>query len=201
MKRILAVITALCIVVLTGCAGGSVSGSAAGSTAAGSGLEKVIKDLEIGEAVSADDDKMGMHITNVSLDKDGDIYIEWDFDNDAMTSNLTVAWTRMTLVDPDDINHTYQVFTRGEDNKISMSFKEGDSINRLNYLHIIRENFETESGMYLLYFDGAGEDAPEELRTVPEVFLIIEDESGPHAYETTPRYAPEALIEAVRTQN
>ena len=73
-------------------------------------------------------------------------------------------------------------------------------LNRLNYLHIIRADFETESGMYLLYFDGAGEEAPEEFRTVPQVFLIVEEEGGPHAYETTPRYAPEALIEAVRAQ-
>ncbi len=196
MKKILAIVTTLCIVILAGCSGGGASGS----EPALSGPEKVIQDLGIGETVSADDDKMGMHITDVSLDKDGDIYIQWDFDNENMKSNLTVAWTKMTLVDPDDINRTYQVFTRTEDDKITMHFKEGDSLNWLNYLHIIRADFETESGMYLLYFDGAGEEASEEFRAVPQVFLIVEDEDGPHAYETTPRYAPEALIEAVRAQ-
>ncbi len=195
MKRILAMITAFCIAVLSGCAGGGAPGAAL------SGPEKVIQDLGIGGTVSADDDKMGMHLTSVSLDEDGDIYIQWDFDNEKMASNLTYAWSRITLVDPDDIHHTYQAFTRGEDNTISMSFKAGDVINHMNYLHIIRTDFETGSGMYLLYFDGSGDDAPEELTTVPEVFLIIEDEDGPRAYETTPRYASEFLIDAVRSQD
>lgn len=161
-------------------------------------MKAVIDKLGIGGPVEDKDNAMGMHLTTVKLDDDGDIYVQWDFDNEAMRSNLMIAWSKVTLVDPDDIHNTYQVFTRTEEDKISIPLKAGDMINVLDFVHIIRNDFETESDVYILYFDGSEGWAPDEVYTAPQVFIIGEGENGPEAYETTPRYAPEDMITAVR---
>ena len=150
----------------------------------------------IGDAVADSDNLMGISLKDVHLDADGDVYIQWHFANDLMGSNLTYAFTRMRFIDPADLTALYTAFKINEDKKVRMTFKKGDIINILDYVHLNHEEFSPKSGVIFMYFDGSGEGAPKELFTKPLVFTLYVGNDGPHAVETAPRYAPEAIISA-----
>lgn len=150
----------------------------------------------IGDPVAQKDNLMGISLKNVCHDKDGDVYIQWNFDNQKMHSNLTYAFTQMRFFDPANLAAPYSAFKIGEDRKLILTFKVGDSLNILDFVHLNHKEFSPASGVIFMYFNGSGDGAPEELYTSPLVFTIYVDEQGPHAVETTPRYAPEAMIAA-----
>lgn len=156
----------------------------------------LMAEVGIGDPVSDSDNLMGISLKEVRLDSDGDVYIQWAFANEIMRSNLTYAFAQMRFFDPADLSAPYAAFTINEDNTLGLTFKEGDMINVLDFVHLNHEEFSPESGVILMYFNGSGEGAPEELHTAPLVFVIYMDDDGPHAVETAPRYAPEAMIAA-----
>ena len=150
----------------------------------------------IGDAVADSDNLMGISLKDVRYDADGDVYIQWQFANEIMRSNLTYAYTQMRFFDPAALAAPYSAFKINEDNTLDLSFKAGDSISSLDYVHLNHNEFSPPSGVIFMYFNGSGEGAPEELFTSPLVFTIFVGDDGPHAVETTPRYAPEAMIAA-----
>lgn len=156
----------------------------------------LITECGIGEAVADSDNLMGISLKDVRFDADGDVYIQWQFANEIMRSNLTYAYTQIRFFDPGDIATPYSAFKINADNTLKLTFKAGDSINILDFVHLNREEFSPESGVIIMYFNGSGEGAPEELFTSPLVFTIFVGDDGPRAVETTPRYAPEAMIAA-----
>ena len=150
----------------------------------------------VGDPVSDSDNLMGMHLKEVRYDSDGDVFIQWQFENEMMRSNLTYAFIQMRFFDPADLSAPYSAFKINEDNTLGLTFKEGDMINILDFVHLNHEEFSPESGVIFMYFNGAGEGAPEQLFTRPLAFTLYVDDDGPHAVEMTPRYAPEAMIAA-----
>jgi len=150
----------------------------------------------IGDAVADSDNLMGIGLKDVCFDVDGDVYIQWQFANEIMRSNLTYAYTQMRFFGPADLATPYSAFKINADNTLNLTFKSGDSISFLDFVHLNREEFSPESGVIFMYFNGSGEGAPEELFTSPLVFTIYVGDDGPRAVETTPRYAPEAMIAA-----
>ena len=149
----------------------------------------------IGEVVSDADNLMGMRLEEVRYDGDGDVYVHWSFENEIMRRNLTYALTQMRYFDPDDLSAPYAPFVINDDNTLSVDLKEGDMINILDFAHLNHEEFSPESGVIFMYFNGSGEGAPEQLYTVPLAYVIYIDDDGPHALDTAPRYAPQALID------
>ena len=156
----------------------------------------LMEECGIGDAVADSDNLMGMSLKEVRFDKDNDVYVQWQFDNEMMRSNLGYAFTQMRFFDPADLSAPYAAFTINEDNTVNLTFKEGDMINVLDFAHLNHEEFSPESGVIFMYFNGAGEGAPEQLFTRPLAFTLYVDDDGPHAVEMTPRYAPEAMIAA-----
>lgn len=150
----------------------------------------------IGDPVAQKDNLMDISLQNVHYDKDGDVYIQWNFANKKMRSNLTYAFTQMRFFDPANLAAPYSAFKVSNNNKLNLTFKEGDIINILDFVHLNQKEFSPASGVIFMYFNGSGKDAPKELYTSPLVFTIYVDNDGPHAVETTPRYAPEAMIAA-----
>jgi len=150
----------------------------------------------IGDTVADSDNLMGISLSDVRFDDDGDVYIEWQFSNTIMNKNMTYAYIQMRFFDPSDLATPYHAFKINADKTLSLNFKAGDSISYLNYVHLNHEEFSPASGVIFMYFNGSGESAPEELFTSPLVFTIYVGDDGPHAVETTPRYAPETLIAA-----
>ena len=150
----------------------------------------------IGDAVADSDNLMGISLKDVRYDADGDVYIQWQFANEIMRSNLTYAYTQIRFFGPTDLAKPYSAFKINADNTLNLTFKAGDSISFLDFVHLNREEFSPDSGVIFMYFNGSGEGAPEELFTSPLVFTIFVGDDGPHAVETTPRYAPEAMIAA-----
>lgn len=151
---------------------------------------------EIVKAVSDADNLMGMRLEEVSYDSDGDVYVHWSFANEIMRNNLTYAFAQMRYFDPDDLSTPYAPFTINEDNTLGLTFKPGDAVNILDFAHLNHEEFSPESGVIFMYFNGSGEGAPEQLYTVPLVYVIYLDDDGPHAVDTAPYYAPQAMISA-----
>lgn len=156
----------------------------------------LIAECGIGDTVAQKDNLMGISLKDVRYDKDGDVYIQWNFANEIMRNNLTYAFTQMRFFDPANLAVPYSAFKVSEDKKLSLTFKEGDFINILNFVHLNQEEFSPASGVLFMYFNGSGEGAPKELYTSPLVFTIYVDNDGPHAVETTPRYAPKKMITA-----
>lgn len=150
----------------------------------------------IGEPVPEKDNLMGMSLKEVRYDNDGDVYVQWHFENEMMRSNLAYAFVQMRYFDPADLSAPYSPFKINDDNTLNLTFKEGDMINVLDFAHLNHEEFSPESGVIFMYFNGSGEGAPEQLYTVPLAYVLYVDEDGPHALDTAPRYAPEALINA-----
>lgn len=150
----------------------------------------------IGVPVAEGDNLMGISLKDVRYDNDGDVYIQWAFTNEIMRKNLTYAFIQMRFFDPADLAAPYSAFKISENNKLNLTFKEGDSINILDFAHLSKDEFNPESGVIFMYFNGSGEGAPEELFTRPLVFAVYVGDDGPHAVETTPRYAPETIISA-----
>ena len=150
----------------------------------------------IGDVVADNDNLMGVSLKDVHLDADGDIFIQWQFANEIMRSNLTYAYTQMRFFDPAALAAPYSAFKINEDNTLDLSFKAGDSISSLDYVHLNHNEFSPTSGVIFMYFNGSGEGAPKELFTSPLVFTLYVSNDGPLAVETTPRYAPEAMIAA-----
>lgn len=150
----------------------------------------------VGDPVAESDNLMGMSLREVRFDADGDVYIQWAFANETMRNNLTYAFTQMRFFDPADLAAPYSAFKINEDNTLGLTFKEGDMINILDFVHLNHEEFSPESGVIFMYFNGSGEGAPEQLYTSPLVFALYVDDDGPHAVETAPHYAPEAMIAA-----
>ena len=150
----------------------------------------------IGEPVPENDNLMGMSLKEVRYDNDGDVYVQWHFENEMMRSNLAYAFVQMRYFDPADLSAPYSPFKINDDNTLNLTFKEGDMINVLDFAHLNHEEFSPESGVIFMYFNGSGEGAPEQVYTVPLVYVLYIDGDGPHALETTPRYAPEAMISA-----
>ncbi len=156
----------------------------------------LISKAGIGDIVTDSDNLMGIHLEEVRFDDDGDVYIQWAFTNDIMRSNKPYAFTQIRFFDPDDLSVHYAAFKLNDDNTFSMNFKAGDEIGSYDFVHLNHEEFNPESGVIFMYFNGSGEDAPEEIYTVPLVFTIYTGSDGPHAVEDTPRYAPEEMIKA-----
>ena len=102
---------------------------------------------------------------------------------------------KICFFDPADLASLYTVYTPNEDGTVSLSWKAGDFIGVYDFVHVIKNDFNPESGVFFMYFNGSGDGAPEEFYTVPQVFTIYIDEDGPHAVENTPRLAPEAMNE------
>ena len=150
----------------------------------------------IGDAVADSDNLMGISLKDVRFDVDGDVYIQWQFANEIMRSNLTYAYTQIRFFGSADLATPYSAYKINADNTLNLIFKAGDSISFLDFVHLNREEFSPDSGVFFMYFNGSGEGAPEELFTSPLVFTIFVGDDGPHAVETTPRYAPEAMIAA-----
>lgn len=160
----------------------------------------LMTECEIGEPVAEKDNLMGISLKNVTYDKDGDVYVQWAFSNENMQNNLLLAFTKMRYFDPADLTAPFAPFTIKDGKTVSMTFKEGDAINIVDFAHLDHEQFNPESGVIFFYFNGSGEGAPEQLYTCPLVFTIFIDEEGPHAVETEPRYAPETMITAFNQQ-
>ena len=154
----------------------------------------------IGDAVSDSDNLMGISLTDVRYDADNDVYIQWNFSNDIMRSNLTYAYIQMRFFDPADLSVDHTAFTINEDNTLGLTFKEGDMVNILDFVHLSKDELNPESGVIFMYFNGSGEGAPEEFYTAPLTFTVYIDDDGPHAVETTPRYAPQAMIDAFNAE-
>lgn len=150
----------------------------------------------IGETVADSDNLMGISIKDVHLDVDGDVYIQWQFANEIMKNNLVIAYIQMRFFDPDALTLPYTAFTINADKTLGINFKADDSISFLDYVHLNHEVFNPKSGVIFMYFNGSGESAPKEFFTRPLVFTFYVDSNGPHAVETTPRYAPETMISA-----
>lgn len=150
----------------------------------------------IGDAVTDSDNLMGISLKEVRYDADNDVYIQWAFSNDIMRSNLTYAFIQMRFFDPADLSVAHTAYTINEDNTLGLTFKEGDMMNYLDFVHLNHEELSPESGVIFMYFNGSGEGAPEEFYTAPLTFTVYIDEDGPHAVEDTPRYAPQAMIDA-----
>ena len=182
--RIFALMLALCLVALPALAATEADARA------------LMEECGIGEPVSDADNLMGMRLEEVRYDNDGDVYVHWQFDNEMMRSNLTYAFVQMRYFDPADLSAPYSPFRINDDNTLNLTFKEGDMINVLDFAHLNHEEFSPESGVIFMYFNGSGEGAPEQLYTVPLAYVLYIDADGPHALETVPRYAPEALINA-----
>ena len=150
----------------------------------------------IGKTVADADNLMGMRLKEVRYDSDGDLYVQWQFDNEMMRSNLTYAFTQMRYFDPADLSAPYSPFKINDDNTLNLTFKNGDMINVLDFAHLNHEEFSPESGVIFMYFNGSGEGAPEQLYTVPLAYVLYVDDDGPHPLDEAPCYAPEALIDA-----
>lgn len=150
----------------------------------------------IGEPVTEQDNKMGITLKDVRFDEDGDVYIQWAFANEIMLNNMTYAYTQIRFFDPAKLTAPYAAFTINNDNTLNLHFKKDDSINLLDYVHLNQKEFNPESGVIFMYFNGSGQNAPEEFLTRPLVFTIYVDNGGCRAVETTPRYAPEEMIAA-----
>lgn len=150
----------------------------------------------IGDPVAQKDNLMDISLQNVHYDKDGDVYIQWNFANKKMRSNLTYAFTQMRFFDPANLAAPYAAFKVNADNTLKLTIKKGDVINILDFVHLNHEEFSPASGVIFMYFNGSGDGAPEELFTKPLTFTIYVDGQNPRAVETTPRYAPEAMVAA-----
>lgn len=154
----------------------------------------------IGEAVADSDNLMGMSLKEVRYDNDGDVYVQWAFANDMMRSNLGYAYSRVRFFDPADLATPRAAYTTNDDGTVNLTFKEGDMINVLDFVHLSKETIDPESGVIFMYFDGSGEGAPEEIFTLPLAFILYMDDDGVHALEDTPRYASQAMIDAFNAQ-
>ena len=150
----------------------------------------------IGDPVADSDNLMGISLKDVHLEDDGDIYVQWQFSNDIMTSNMGYAFTQIRFFDSTDLSTPYAAYTINEDGTAGLTFKEGDSITFLDYAHLKKDEFTPDSGVFFMYFNGSGEGAPAEFYTLPLVFTFYIDDDGVHAVETTPCYAPEEMISA-----
>ena len=64
----------------------------------------LMEECGIGDAVADSDNLMGMSLKEVRFDKDNDVYVQWQFDNDMMRSNLGYAFTQMRFFDPADLS-------------------------------------------------------------------------------------------------
>lgn len=164
--------------------------------ATGEDARALMAECGIGDPVAQKDNLMDISLKDVRYDKDGDVYIQWGFANQKMRSNLTYAFTQMRFFDPANLAAPYSAFKVSADNKLNLTFKEGDILNMLDFVHLDQKEFSPASGVIFMYFNGSGKDAPKELYTSPLVFTIYVDQDGPHAVETTPRYAPETMIAA-----
>ena len=154
----------------------------------------------IGDPVSDNDNLMGISLKEVRFDADGDVYIQWAFSNEIMRNNLTYAFTQMRFFDPADLTVDHMAFTINEDNTLGLTFKDGDMMNYLDFVHLAKDELNPESGVIFMYFNGSGEGAPAEFNTAPLTFTVYIDEDGPHAVEDTPRYAPQAMIDAFNAE-
>ena len=154
----------------------------------------------IGDAVSDSDNLMGISLKDVRYDVDNDVYIQWAFSNEIMRSNLTYAFIQMRFFDPADLSVDHTAFTINEDNTLGLTFKEGDMVNILDFVHLSKAELNPESDVIFMYFNGSGDGAPEEFYTAPLTFTVYIDDEGPHAVEDTPRYAPQAMIDAFNAE-
>ena len=170
---------------------------AAASSAAGrEDALAMISKAGIGDIVSDSDNLMGMGLKDVHVEDDGDLYVSWAFTNEMMRGNMSYAYTRVRFFDPDDLSTPFTAFTINEDDTFSVTIKTGDQLGSYDYVHVKHEEFDPDSGVIFMYFDGSGEGAPDELYTVPLVFTIYKDSDGAHTVEDLPRYAPEEIISA-----
>jgi hypothetical protein len=135
--------------------------------------------------VETADDSIGLGIKNI--EKNGDEFtVHLSYKNDIINNspeNITYADTLITFYDPQDYTHTYQAFDKDEEGKIVFHFKAGDSLSRMDYVHV---NFPTPSKVVYMYFAGAP-DVPN-LYTVPMFYTLILDDD-PRVFEPQPRAA------------
>lgn len=143
--------------------------------------------LDDAPLVGEEDNRMGLSVRKIEKAPEGEDYLVWwSASNDMVLNNggnAALVLSKMTFIDPEDYENTYQAFTL-EDGQLSRAFEEGDEISNF----FMRMKLVPQSGVVYLAFDGATveEGAPEQLHTIPLFFTLVLGES-PEVYEAQPR--------------